>query len=555
MKKILNILFVTTLLLAQINANDIVNKVCKESSATNYFPIGDERGHSVLTRKELHRDCNLTIKAQGACIKWEEKTTQFHLDTSDYNSYKSNNNNGSLGNIMSAISAYDQIGHLWSGWKGYCENGTKYDFSWAKDPKFWASLVMNTVMEGSQEGGFLEGSSIGDSLNSASDAVGSSWVALGSKAGVQLSQEFGKCLIAAGVDLSKNMYNYFSPDEEKDCDPVDEFCNDPSLVEEEDSLMTIDRSQYEDMVAQNPKYAEYIVIEDEQDGVMTIRFKRPNEMPDFDKKSQEEMQKAKDKMKKMQFMISSAITAGKMLACGLSGDASVNINNSDTGTRFSLKDGIGVAINSLPADWLGPYGSLIKAALSVVLEFINSFKDIDTCKIEKDAKEAGTRHLKTYETLPYNLCQKTSDSCAQKEFLGGGCGLYAHHYCCYDQMLTKILVAQIKAQLGRDWAHCTGITLKDLNYVSFRQCTDDDMKSGFDGTKVVLKYNEDDELVSPANWNDSKWLDSFQHKAKCVDLREFKQYLVDQYSAEIDFSDFDDIFGDLGKEAVGEGIK
>ena len=182
------------------------------------------------------------------------------------------------------------------------------------------------------------------------------------------------------------------------------------------------------------------------------------------------------------------------------------------------------------------------------MEFINSFKHIDTCNDEEDAKEAGSRHLKTYQTLPYNLCQFTEKTCAQKKFLGGGCGLHAFHYCCYDQMLTKILVAQIKAQLGRDWAHCTGITLRDLNFVSFRQCTKEDMKAGFDGTKIVLEYDEDDNLVSPAGWSDAKWLESFQHKRKCIDLTEFKKYLEATFSQDIDFSDFDRIFTDTSEQ-------
>jgi hypothetical protein len=182
----------------------------------------------------------------------------------------------------------------------------------------------------------------------------------------------------------------------------------------------------------------------------------------------------------------------------------------------------------------------------VVLEFATSFKNIDTCLNEDDAKEAGSRHQKTQETLPYNLCQPTKEICVQEKFFGGGCGLDGFFYCCYDQMLTKILVAQIKAQLGRDWAHCTGITLRDLNFVSFRQCTATDMADGFDGTKILLKYDEDDKLVSPAGWDSSKWQGSFQHKHKCIDLTEFKEYLEATFSQDIDFSDFDAIFQDVG---------
>ena len=71
------------------------------------------------------------------------------------------------------------------------------------------------------------------------------------------------------------------------------------------------------------------------------------------------------------------------------------------------------------------------------------------------------------------------------------------------------------------------------------------MKAGFDGTKVVLKFNTDGKLESPAGWTDSKWLESFQHKRKCLDLTEFKNYLESTFSQDIDFSDFDSIFQDM----------
>jgi len=530
----------------------IVKQECSYSGETDFFPVGDERGNSVLTKKEINRDCNITITTQGACKKWEEKPTEFFLDPSKYNTYKTNNNNGTLGEMLATIGAYDQIGHLWSGWKGYCESGTKTDFSWANDPMFWASMAMSVVMDGSAKGGFLEGSSVGNAMNSANSAAGSAWKGLGTKISMKLSENFGKCLVSAGVDMAKNTYAYFSDTDVPDCDPVDEFCDEQNKNVDEDSIMTIDQSQYDDLIADNPEYADYIVILDDENGVLTIRFKNPNEMEGATQMSQDEIKKLQNKIKTIQFEISSGIVAAKMLACGATDGSvggSTNMGSgSSTGDRFSVKDGIGTAINAFPAQWLGPYGALIKAALSIALEFATSFKHIDTCHNENDAKEAGSRHQKTYESLPYNLCQLTATSCAEKKFFGNGCGLDAFHYCCYDQLLTKILVAQIKAQLGRDWAHCTGITLRDLNFVSFRQCSAQDKQAGFDGTKVILRYDVDGNLVSPAGWTDRNWLNSYQHKKKCIDLTEFKKYLEATFSQDIDFSDFDSIFQDMDSQ-------
>jgi len=534
----------------------IVSQECTYSGETDFFPIGDERGNSILTKKEIIRDCNITITTQGPCTKWEDKNTEYFLDPSTYNTYQTNNNNGALGEMLATIGAYDQIGHLWSGWKGYCESGTKTDFSWANDPMFWASLAMSVIMDGTAEGGFLDGSSVDGAMTTATNATGNAWAGIANSVGADIGKDaaknWGKCIVAAGVDMASNTYNYFSDTGVPDCDPVDEFCEEQNNNVEEDSVMTIDQSQYDDLIADNPEYADYIIILDDDNGILTIRFKNPNEMEGSEDMSAEEMQKLQEEMKTTQFEISSAMTAVKMAACGMSGGSVGSGTNmgsgSDTGERFSVKDGIGMAINAIPAQWLGPYGALIKAALMICLEFATSFKNIDTCHNEDDADQAGSRHKKTYESLPYDLCQLTAKSCAEKKFFGSGCGLDAFHYCCYDQLLTKILVAQIKAQLGRDWAHCTGITLRDLNFVSFRQCTDQDKEAGFDGTSIVLMYDEDNNLVSPAGWTDRNWLNSYQHKKKCIDLTEFKQYLEGTFSEDIDFSDFDSIFQDMDSQ-------
>ena len=541
--KITAIVLSIALVAMNLNAG-IVSQTCKYSGETNFFPVGDQRGNTLLIKKEIHRDCNVTISAQGSCKKWEDKHTKFFLDPSQYNTYKTNNYNGTMGSMLAAVGAYNQIGHMWSGWHGYCQKGLKYDFSWASNPMFWASLAMSTVMGGSEKGGFLHGTSA--DFSKVTSSTGSAWQSLGAKVGLKLSENFGTCLVSAGVDMSKNLYNYFSGSSKQPCDPVDDFCNKQNKPTEND-IMTVDQTQYNALIAQNPKYANYIEILGSQKGILTIVFKPMNKMTGVTKKSQEQLKKMRDKIKTVQFEISSALVATKMAACGLSSGkfgGTPSVGNSVIGKKFSVKEGIGIAINAFPASWLGPYGSLIKAALTVALQFATSFKHINSCDNKTDAQAAGSRDLKTYESLPYGLCQLTETSCAQKNFIGSGCGLHAFHYCCYDQVLTKDLVAQIKAELGRDWAHCTGITLRDLNFVSFRQCTAADKKAGFDGTKIVLKYNANGKLVSPAGWTDSKWLDSYQHKRKCIDLGPFKKYLQSKFSQNIDFKDFNRIFSD-----------
>lgn len=542
--------FISILLAFSLASNAFagtINEVCSVSGEIDYFPIGDERGTSVLTKKEINRDCNLTIETQGACKKWETKNTTFELRPSDYDTYRSENHESALGSIMAIMGAYNQLEHLWSGWHGYCETGTKTDFSWASDPMFWASLAMSTMMSGMEKGQFLADTEMAQSYNAFSASAGSGFNSMAAGTGMKVGANFGKCLVASGVDMAANMYNYFGGDSgDGDCDPIDEFCGGSGSLSntQESDIMTLDQQQYDDLIAQHPEAADQIVILDEENGILSVRFKQPSETEGSEAMNQEEMKKLQQKIKDTQFLISTAVVTMKMAACVGTGGKTGTTSNQDTQSgdpsRFSTKDGISMALNAIPAQYLGPYGALIKAALAIVLEFATSFKSVDTCNDEEDASAAGTRHKKTQESLPYNLCKLTSTSCAEKDFFGSGCGLDAYDYCCYDQLLTRILVEQLKAQLGRDWKHCTGVSLRDLNYVSFRQCTDHDKTFGVDGAKATQNYNVDGELTNPYNPTES-----FQYQRKCIDLTEFKDYLSTTFNQDVDFSDFDNIFSDI----------
>jgi hypothetical protein len=105
--------------------------------------------------------------------------------------------------------------------------------------------------------------------------------------------------------------------------------------------------------------------------------------------------------------------------------------------------------------------------------------------------------------------------------------------------MTKVLIEQIKAQLGRDWGHCTGITLRDLNYVSLRQCTSADMATGFDGAHKIGEYNPEE---------------AFQYKQRCVDMGEFLEYLKASLGTDVSMSDFETFWNDMSRQSIDGGI-
>lgn len=539
-------------------AEDGIIENCVELGEKEFFPIADERGNFVLTKKEFQRECTLTKKVQGACIKWETKTEEFMIEADDYDAYKSRNHEGSMGSMLAMIGAYDQLEHLWSGWRGYCEIGTKTNFDWASDPMFWAGLMMSTIMDGSAKGGFLEKTDLGtavrgakDTLNSGAGNIFGSY--FGEAAGKYVAESAGSCLMAAGFNMGRDLYSSLTSSESDDmCDPVDEFCGDKNEQTEESDVITIDRQQYDDLIAQHPEYEQYIIILEERDGVMSIRYKKANEMANSNLENQEEMDKLKEEMKQTQMLINVGITSAKLVGClGTKGAIGSSADTSDRGSdAFSVKNGISTAVSAIPAEYLGPYGALIKAALQILVNFLYSFKDIDSCHDRDDADEAGARHAKTNQALPHDLCYFTYDQCVDNcgdAFLGMAKELRGYNYCCFDQILTKVLVVQIKAQLGRDWSHCTGVTLRDLNFVSFKQCSPEDMKTGIDGGKEGLGNKGADKnggMKSPENGGyDPK--ETYQYKNKCIDLTEFKEYLRAQIGDDIDLEDFNSIFDDV----------
>ena len=157
--------------------------------------------------------------------------------------------------------------------------------------------------------------------------------------------------------------------------------------------------------------------------------------------------------------------------------------------------------------------------LIVATKFATSFEKINSCDNEDDAAMLGSRHSGTQSSLKMGMCHFIDSECAFS--LMGNCQRRAYHYCCYDTKMTKVLVEQIKAQFGHDWAHCSDIKLEELKHLSFKPCdpTAPDWKGGFDGAHQTGNYDP---------------FGSYQYKNKCLDLTEFVNYAKMQLDLDID---------------------
>lgn len=560
------------------------NVDCTETGTEEFYPLGDLRGNNVLTKKEISRECLVTKKEYGKCIKWEEKEQFLALAPSNYNSYESNNYSDALGSLLSAIGAYDQLEHLWSGWHGYCEIGTKSNFDWAEDPMFWASMAMSLLMSGSKGDGFLKGTTVGNFVNSTTESIGRSMGSLFEGAGSNFLSEaaesqamdvlantsltfdqavsafyesLGRCMVNAGWSVTQSLYEFNQDDDDSfECDPVDEICDNTTSVTDESNIITMDETQFNDLTEQFANESpslniyDYVVILEPSpnNGIISLRMKNLNEMENYSEQDMEGLTELQEQMKSINLAINLGSTALSLSSCisdTLGGPGMSNSPGNASGTdedRASVRKLGGAAID-FAGKFMGPYGAVFSAILKIALFVATSFQSIDSCYNEEDAQEQGKREERTQAALSFDLCHLVEIECAEKDFFSGifggdKCALDAYRYCCYDQVMSKILVEQLKAQLGRDWKHCTGITLRDLNYISFQQCTESQMNdsSTIDGAHQVGVYD---------------YKKAFQYKYKCIDMTEFKDYLNTLLGEQIDMDDFQDFWNDITEQSPG----
>jgi hypothetical protein len=579
--------FVSSSLYARIGD---VTKVCTEPVKTEFFPVGDSTGKSVLTKLQEIRECNVTKTVQGKCIRWEENNESTSLPEDKYNVFDTKDYSGGLGTLLGALGAYDQIHHLWSGWHGYCEIGTASDFSWAQDPMFWGSLMLSAVMTAStpgssdaatttaakqtsqnavtdavQEtgktvGGWVDkvsGNVISENAQSAAhvaydNAASQYGVAYARQYGQQIMEQameqyytkLGMCLMAGAYNFAVSTYEFYNEFSKSKktlpCDPVDETCNGDNPEETQfEQPYTVDETQFNDLVETFQEKGEniydYIEVISIDNGVVTYKFKKFNEMANVSSMNDDEIKDLQKKLAEMKYAINLVSNSIQVASCFFGNSASVSLPTDTVDRRTSTIRSTVSAAADFAAKFLPqPYGAIAAAAVKILTYTLTSFDDIDACHNEKDAKTRDKRQLRTMKSLKYNLCHFVKKECVETNFLdelfGKDCSLYGYYYCCYDQLLTKILVEQMKAELGRDWTHCTGITLRDLQFISFRQCSDSEMSDGIDGAHQIGDYNPED---------------AFQYKHKCMDLTEFMNYLNKTLDLDMSPEDFKDYWNNI----------
>lgn len=109
-------------------------------------------------------------------------------------------------------------------------------------------------------------------------------------------------------------------------------------------------------------------------------------------------------------------------------------------------------------------------ACSLGLKVLSSFSSGNACTDEKIAQSQKPIQLKTNKFQKFGQCHYIEETCSKKLPVTKKCILKKRHYCCYDQVMTRIFAEGVKAQRGTKWNTCNDITINDLKDISFTPC-------------------------------------------------------------------------------------
>ena len=508
-KKIINILL-SFALASTVNAQE----TCKLVSSQPFSYTGDVSGKRVYTKEEFTFECTDTTTKIGSCKTWKEEYQDYNVSGLKHNIYyQSENFQGSIGSVLATAQAYDKINGLWSGWHGLCMDGSDDgNWDWMSDPYVLAGFALSAV------GGAVGG-------GTASSAASSTASQAASETAKKIAK-YAICAARAGLDTGKMMEEY--QDDGEPCDPVDEICEGNDVADDNTNIFTIPEDEYAQMVNNNPDIVDNMVIIDGVGtGVLTLKVIAG----DVNKTglSSAEAQKAAKDAKEKALKIKAAMTTLQLAAC-------VNGMDSGSGSSSSSDDASSLlSAKNLALMALGAINPLVGLAAQVASKMYDSFSSsIDTCNDLDDAKEKGSRHEATYHARKYGMCHlietieegdKTWNT-YQRRF----------RYCCYDDKTTRIIVEQSKAQFAKDWEHCTDITLKELEVISFSACDPDELDAGVNGVNL------------PSDATLSERMGAYQFTHKCIDTREYIDVLLEKFGGEdmlIDSSDAEKILEEM----------
>ena len=531
---------------------------CRLVASQQFGNVGDVSGKKIYTKEEFVYECKETRKIKAGCARYDSDT-KYDINLTKGSSivdtyYKTEDFSGSIGQTFVLMQGYDKINGIWSGWHGLCITGADDgNWDWLSDPYVLASYALtvgsaiaNSVSSAAEAAADADNNAAG-AVNATVDDVDIVWaasenadkIAEGAEAVKQAATyaKYAMCATQMGIDIGRMVEEYLSDGEP--CDPVDELCG-----EEEDSsssqIFTMEEGKFNDFMAGNtgdPDLNKYIEVVSTDNGVVTLRVKNPGvESKDIDL---EDARKAMQKAKDIKLSIEATITTINTASCvaSVSGGGGAAGSSSSNGEDVTSPANLARQIGKAALSYMCPVAGL---ALDVAMNTYESLQKINTCDSLDDAKEKGSRHEATWHAKRGGMCHLVEVRTKGKAALGTKQNRY--RYCCYDSKLTRILVEQAKAQLGKSWAHCTGLDIQDIQNLNFRPCDPDELDRSVDGTKL------------PASAPESKRITAYQYTHQCIDTREMVEWMMETFGGDnpmIERSDINEMLDEYKIEKNG----
>lgn len=510
MIKIFNkIIIISCLVFNVLNAEtNTTVETCVLESSQAFGYTGDVSGKRVHTKEEFTYLCTKTTTAKGDCLNWKTEVETINInylepakiffETEDYS--------GSMGAMLSITQAYDKINGLWSGWHGICQTGMDDgNFDWMSDPYVLASYAMTAY-----------GASTAADTQAAVDGVSTGAQVSSQQAQTVTAQlahqqivNYSMCAARAGLDVAKMVEEYENDGEP--CDPVDEFC-DEATGEIDSEVFTLPESKLNDMLNNNPDMVDYVkVIKGQGTGTVTVKIINPGAQSNAGDMAA--AQEAAKKIKDLMLKIRAAMMSIQLASClvGANGGETTSGGQSMTSDPTSAQN-LGVTA-------IGMMSPMVGMGLDIAMNTYVSLQPINTCSNEDEAREKGTRHISTLKAKALGQCHLIESKSSGSSLTMDKRTKY--RFCCYDDKITRILVEQSKAQLGKDWQHCADITLKELQYLNFAACNPNGLdSSGKDGTKMDAYVSQSERFAS------------YQYLNKCIDTREYMSYMMETFGGE-----------------------
>lgn len=480
---------------------------CTLTGSLESSPVTDYTGKNVNTKKTYSWKCSKTNSILERCDAYAYTQNDGKLNYALSGAgWETKDETAAFSQAVAGSYMVEQLQHIWSGWEGYCENGTKYDSSWMSDPMQLMQFAMmaysqfdlgntaavQSVKEGVQAAAVDVGRELGGGYNAwgmvptdvatggqslmsgAVDTFNSynNSIELFTGIPVTFTDLAGVALAAIG-DVQNNDVqtadNYFQAllGASSGTSEAVRFANCMASIGLSFPNMmaySVDSNETSTQLknpSQNPlrlTYDEYAKIIAVVGPVYVINnYKVIEDSPT-------------DKMLTIISKTGAAVTQAGEIVCAedpAKAAALIQMQKIPEDTGGTSKGdavanaAIQMALSKLPP----PYGFFAAVAFKVLTSFSNG----DACSSEKIATQWGPGQLRTNKALKGSQCHNTKNDCVKKWFWGS-CMLKGSWYCCYDQEITRIFVEGIKEELNKGWGSCNDLTIYDLKNISFRPC-------------------------------------------------------------------------------------